>query len=291
MNSKILVTGCRGQLGTALCRVLTPDYEIAGVDIDNLDITDAEAVARYMDKCRPAVVVNCAAWTAVDAAEANPEACAALNDAAVLTLCRECRRVGARLIHISTDYVFDGTASVPYTEGDEPHPVTVYGRTKLAGERHVLDLMAGDGIVVRTAWLYSTTGNNFVKTMLRLGAERERLSVVVDQVGTPTCAVDLARAIVTIIDGGKWQGGIYHYTDAGVASWYDFAVAIMRLAGLPCRVEPINSDEYPTPAARPHYSVLDKHKIVATYGVEMPHWHESLRQCIAALSHPSPQKP
>ncbi len=275
----ILVIGCRGQLGTELMSALRC-HRVTGVDIDTLDITDIDAVRRFFDLYGFDIVINCAAFVAVDAAESRPDECAALNDTAVATLCNACKRQHSRMIHISTDYVFDGKASVPYTEDEPTAPTTVYGATKLAGEHHVKQLLGNDGMVIRTAWLYSSHGNNFVKTMQRLGRERERVNVVVDQIGSPTSAASLAGAIATIIDSNKWQGGIYHYTDEGVASWYDLAVAVMELSGLSCQVMPVNTDEYPTTAVRPRYSVLDKHKIRDTYGVETPHWRLALKRVL-----------
>ena len=221
-------------------------------------------------------------YTAVDKAEDNPELCDRLNHLAPGYLAEAAEAVGAVLIQVSTDYVFDGTAHVPYREDDTPCPNSVYGRTKLAGEEAVMQ-KCSRAMVIRTAWLYSTFGNNFVKTMLRLGRERESLGVVFDQIGTPTYAADLAQAIFAAIEQGIVPG-IYHFSDEGVCSWYDFTVAIHRLAGITtCRVSPLHTDEYPAKAPRPNYSVLDKTKIKQTFGIHIPHWEESLAVCLRKL--------
>ena len=268
-----LVTGCNGQLGTELRRLI-PDAIFT--DRDELDITNATAVEQFVRDNNIDLVINCAAYTAVDRAEDDAELAEKINVDGPRNLAQS---VG-KIIHISTDYVFDGTAHTPYTPDDETHPVSVYGRTKRAGEIAVLD-NAKCAMVIRTAWLYSAHGNNFVKTMRRLGAEKESLGVVCDQVGTPTWAADLAAAIVQIIPQMNEQNsGIYHFTDEGVCSWYDFATAIMELSDLPCVVRPIMTAEYPTPAARPAYSVLDKNKIKKTFGIDIPHWKRSLEKCL-----------
>ena len=251
-------------------------------DVQELDICDADAVRAFVSGHHIDVLVNCAAYTAVDKAEDNPELCDRLNHLAPGYLAEAAEAVGAVLIQVSTDYVFDGTAHVPYREDDTPCPNSVYGRTKLAGEEAVMQ-KCSRAMVIRTAWLYSTFGNNFVKTMLRLGRERESLGVVFDQIGTPTYAADLAQAIFAAIEQGIVPG-IYHFSDEGVCSWYDFTVAIHRLAGITtCRVSPLHTDEYPAKAPRPNYSVLDKTKIKQTFGIHIPHWEESLAVCLRKL--------
>lgn len=280
----ILITGAGGQLGREMQALAAdhPDFTYDFTDAATLDVTDRGAVDEWFATHPVDFVVNCAAYTAVDRAESDREACHRLNALAPGCLADAARRNGAQMVHVSTDYVFDGSKCTPYVEDDEPAPVTVYGRTKLEGERAVMELCP-DAMVIRTAWLYSPHGQNFVKTMLRLGRERDRLGVVFDQVGTPTYARDLARAIYAAIEAGI-RPGIYHYTDEGVCSWYDFAVAIHRLAGIDsCRVSPIRTAEYPTPARRPAYSVLDKQKIKDTYGMTIPHWEDSLASCLNLL--------
>lgn len=270
----LLITGANGQLGNEL-RLLLGDNALY-TDYAELDITDAEAVRAFVNAHQVDMIVNCAAYTAVDKAESDEEKAYAINAVGPANLAQ----AGVPLIHVSTDYVFDGASCRPYVEDDVPNPATVYGRTKLAGEKHVLE-NADTALVIRTAWLYSSFGNNFVKTMLRLGAERDSLNVVFDQVGTPTYARDLAMAIVRIMPQLKpGMKGIYHFSNEGVCSWYDFAVRIMDKAGLPCRVKPIESVDYPTPAKRPFYSVLNKGKIKAAFGVEIPHWEKSLDDCL-----------
>lgn len=284
---QILVTGCRGQLGSELQK-LAPAYDETCVfhftDVDELDITDRQAVYDYIEAHSISIVVNCAAFTAVDRAESEPELCDLLNNVAPGYLAEAVESVGGTMIQVSTDYVFDGCGHRPYLEDDPTRPQTVYGRTKLEGEEAVIRTCAGS-MVVRTAWLYSTFGNNFVKTMLRLGKERETLGVVFDQVGSPTYARDLAAFILTAIDKGIVPG-VYHYTNEGVCSWYDFTRAIHRIAGIEeknCKVSPIHTEDYPVPAPRPHYSVLDKQKVKDTYGIEIPWWEDSLKDCLKEL--------
>ena len=284
---QILVTGCRGQLGSELQK-LAPAYDETCVfhftDVDELDITDRQAVYDYIEAHSISIVVNCAAFTAVDRAESEPELCDLLNNVAPGYLAEAVESVGGTMIQVSTDYVFDGCGHRPYLEDDPTRPQTVYGRTKLEGEEAVIRSCAGS-MVVRTAWLYSTFGNNFVKTMLRLGKERETLGVVFDQVGSPTYARDLAAFILTAIDKGIVPG-VYHYTNEGVCSWYDFTRAIHRIAGIEeknCKVSPIHTEDYPVPAPRPHYSVLDKQKVKDTYGIDIPWWEDSLKDCLKEL--------
>lgn len=281
----ILVTGANGQLGNEM-RVLSAEhkeYNYFFTDVAELDICDEQAVAAFVKENAIHVIVNCAAYTAVDKAEDNIELCTRLNQAAVGYLAKAAEDNGAEFIQVSTDYVFDGTAHLPYKETDSTCPNSVYGVTKLAGEQNALDYCR-KSMVIRTAWLYSTFGNNFVKTMIRLGKERESLGVVFDQIGTPTYARDLARAIFAAIGRGVVPG-VYHFSNEGVCSWYDFTKAIHRMAGITtCRVSPLHTDEYPAKAPRPSYSVLDKTKIKATYGITIPHWEESLEACIKELN-------
>ena len=280
----ILITGANGQLGNEM-RVLSaeyPEYAYFFTDVAELDICDEQAVMEFVQANDIHVIVNCAAYTAVDKAEENVELCTRLNADAVGYLAKAAEACGAEFIQISTDYVFDGTAHVPYRETASTCPNSVYGHTKLAGEQNALTLCSRS-MVIRTAWLYSTFGNNFVKTMIRLGRERDSLGVIFDQVGTPTYARDLARAIFAAIRQGVMLG-VYHFSNEGVCSWYDFTKAIHRLAGIAdCKVKPLHTEEYPTLAKRPHYSVLDKTKIKETYHIEIPYWMDSLESCIAEL--------
>ena len=280
----ILITGCKGQLGREM-QLLSQEHAAHCyffTDVQELDITDPAAIEACVADNRINLIVNCAAYTAVDKAESDQALCALLNATAPRHLAEAAQHHGAGLIHISTDYVFDGTAHVPYQEDHLVNPQTIYGHTKAEGEEAVRQACEQYAIV-RTGWLYSPWGNNFVKTMLRLGHEREELGVIFDQIGTPTSARSLARALYAIIGQGI-QTGTYHFAGEGVASWYDFTLAIHRLAGITtCRVRPLHTEEYPTPAHRPHYSVLDKTKFKQTYGLTIPHWMESLRECIQEL--------
>ncbi len=281
----ILVTGANGQLGNEM-QVLSvehPQHTYFFTDVQELDICNEQAVHAFVRDNAIDFLVNCAAYTAVDKAEDNIEFCDKLNHVAPGYLADAAESCGAALIHVSTDYVFDGTAHIPYTEDAPTCPNSVYGRTKLAGEE-VVRSRCKRAVILRTAWLYSEYGNNFVKTMLRLGYERSFLGVVFDQIGTPTYAGDLARTIFTIIEQGV-VSGTYHFSNEGVCSWYDFTLAIHRLAGITtCKVSPLHTDEYPAKAPRPHYSVLDKTKIKQTYGIDIPHWETSLADCIVRLS-------
>ena len=282
----ILITGCNGQLGNEmqLLEKGNPQHTYYNTDVAELDITDQQAIERFVDEYAIDGIVNCAAYTAVDKAEANETLCQLLNAEAPAYLAHAVGRRGGWMIQISTDYVFDGTKYTPYVEDDDTCPNSVYGRTKLVGELNVQKLCERS-MIIRTAWLYSTFGNNFVKTMIRLGNEKAELGVIFDQIGTPTYARDLARVIMMAIQQGI-HPGIYHFSDEGVTSWYDFTKAIHRQAGITtCRVRPLHTSEYPTPAARPHYSVLDKTKIKQTYGIDIPHWEESLAECIEQLKH------
>lgn len=280
----ILVTGANGQLGNEM-QVLAREnlqHTYFFTDVQELDICDEQAVYAYVSEHKINIIVNCAAYTAVDKAEDNVELCDKLNNIAPGYLARAAQANGAAMIQVSTDYVFDGTAHIPYTEEEPTCPASVYGSTKLAGEQNVMD-HCEKAMVIRTAWLYSIYGNNFVKTMIRLGQERDSLGVIFDQIGTPTYANDLAQTIFAAINKGVVRG-IYHFSDEGVCSWYDFTIAIHRLAGIAsCKVKPLHTADYPAKAPRPHYSVLDKTKIKDTFGIEIPHWEESLKRCINQL--------
>ena len=272
-----LVTGAGGQLGQEL-RLLLGDRAVY-VGHGELDIAYEAAVRAFCAARTFDFIINCAAYTAVDRAEDDAEGAERVNALGPALLAR----YGRRIVQISTDYVFDGDISRPYREDDEPRPRSVYGRTKLAGEKAVL-AEAETAVVVRTSWLYSSFGNNFMKTMRRLGAERESLGVVFDQVGTPTCAADLAAAIVTMLPQlTSGMKEVYHYSNEGVASWYDFACAIMKASGLACTVRPIESSEYPTRAARPAFSVLNKAKIKKRFGLAIPHWTDGLKCCMKTM--------
>lgn len=283
---KILITGANGQLGRELHASL--ERQLPGqtvyTDAEQLDITDARQVEDFISTGNFTHIVNCAAYTAVDKAESDQTMCYRINADAVCNLASVAAKCGCKVIHISTDYVFDGRAHSPYRETDKVNPLSNYGASKRKGEMVLLSLCP-DAIIIRTAWLYSTTGHNFVKTMLKLGRENKEIRVVSDQVGTPTYASDLAEVIVGILRARQWTPGIFHFTDEGVCSWYDFSKAIFRYAGIRnCKVIPINTEDYPTAAVRPPYSVLDKTTIKKTYGIEIPHWEESLALCIARLS-------
>lgn len=281
----ILITGANGQLGNEM-RVLSAEnkeYNYFFTDVAELDICDEQAVMSFVKDHHIHVIVNCAAYTAVDKAEDNLDLCTKLNSDAVGYLAKAAEANEAELIQVSTDYVFDGTNHLPYKETDATCPNSVYGVTKLKGEANAMQ-HCKKAMIIRTAWLYSTFGNNFVKTMIRLGKEREALGVVFDQIGTPTYARDLARAIFAAINKGVVPG-IYHFSNEGVCSWYDFTKSIHRIAGITaCKVSPLHTDEYPAKAPRPNYSVLDKTKIKNTYGIEIPHWEESLKACIDELN-------
>ena len=280
----ILITGCNGQLGNEmqLLEKENPQHTYFNTDLAELDITDQQAIEQFVNDNQIDGIVNCAAYTAVDKAEDNEELCQKLNAEAPAYLAHAIGQRGGWMIQISTDYVFDGTQHTPYTEDADTCPNSVYGKTKLVGELNVQKLCE-KSMIIRTAWLYSTFGNNFVKTMIRLGKEKPELGVIFDQIGTPTYARDLAVAIMTAVNKGIVPG-VYHFSNEGVISWYDFTKAIHRIAGITtCHVRPLHTAEYPTPAKRPHYSVLDKTKIKQTYGIEIPYWEESLKECISKL--------
>jgi dTDP-4-dehydrorhamnose reductase len=281
---KVLITGANGQLGTELIKAapVFPAFTFKSIDIDSLDLTDQDAVKRHFHQNRYDFLINCAAYTAVDKAESEQEKAFLINAGVPGNLQEICTENHCRMIHLSTDYVFDGQACIPYVETDITSPQSFYAKSKLEGELEVLK--NPENIVIRTSWLYAAKGANFLNTMLRLGKEKESLNVVFDQIGTPTSAEDLAYAILSICDqidsGDKEAGGIYHYSNEGVCSWYDFAVEIMEMAGLQCRIHPITSDQYPSPVKRPAYSVLNKTKIKAAFRLEIPHWRKSLGKVI-----------
>ena len=290
----ILITGCNGQLGSELQLLESsyPQHVFLNTDIavadhplqpqQRLDISNQLEVEQFVTEHAIDGVINCAAYTAVDKAETDKTLCTTLNTVAPSYLAAAVEKRGGWMIQISTDYVFDGSKHTPYVETDTPSPDSVYGSTKLAGELGVTKFCKRS-MIIRTAWLYSSFGNNFVKTMIRLGKEKPELGVIFDQIGTPTYARDLAKVIMTAVEQGITPG-VYHFSNEGVISWYDFAKAIHRLAGITdCRIRPLHTQEYPTPAHRPHYSVLDKSKIKQTYQQEIPYWEESLAECIEKL--------
>lgn len=278
----ILITGANGQLGNEM-RLLSaehPNHTYCFTDVEELDITDRKAVSAFVSKHAIDLIVNCAAYTNVDKAEEDEATAKKINADALSVLGGQ----GVKVIHVSTDYVFSGDEHVPCRETDPVGPRTAYGRTKYEGEKRLLAECA-DAVILRTAWLYSEFGNNFVKTMIRLGKEKKELGVVFDQVGTPTYAADLAWAIFIVIESPVWHAGIYHFTNEGVCSWYDFTLAIHEMAGITgCHVRPILSEEYQYKTPRPHYSVLDKSKFKKTFGVEIPHWMDGLRRCVRLLN-------
>jgi dTDP-4-dehydrorhamnose reductase len=275
---KILVTGANGQLGSEIKELAAnyPNFNFIFTDSADFPLDAAPEIRSNFKAIQPDIVINCAAYTAVDKAETDQIVADAINHLAIATLATLCHDSGAKLVHVSTDYVFDGTSPIAYKEDDKPNPKSVYGVTKLAGEIACLK-NCPESIILRTAWVYSEFGNNFVKTMLRLMSERDTLNVVNDQVGSPTYAADLAQVILTILDSNKWEPGIYHYSNAGEISWFDFAVAIKEIAQKTCVVNGIPASNYPTPAERPAYSLLDKSKIKAVYGIEPIDYKVSLQ--------------
>lgn len=283
---RILITGSKGQLGNEI-RVLAddyPDFDFLYTDVDELDITDHLKVEAYFVSNQPQVIINCAAYTAVDKAESDELTAFLINTTAVENLARSAAGIGALMVHVSTDYVFNGKSFLPYCETDQTDPQSVYGRSKLAGEDAVCKY-ANKAVILRTSWLYSAFGNNFVKTMIRYGKERGKLNVVFDQVGTPTYAKDLAKAILDIIPLALQYSGtnLFHYSNEGVASWYDFAKTVIAFSGISCEIKPILTKDYPLPAPRPCFSVLDKSKIKAMYKIKIPYWSDSVKDCIQRL--------
>jgi dTDP-4-dehydrorhamnose reductase len=299
-RTKIIVTGAGGQLGKELQMAagafstaglpLSPQDSLSSFDFiflskEDLPIQDAEQTLRFFERTKPDYCINCAAYTAVDKAETEKDLAFAVNGEAVGSLAAACKKVGAGLIHISTDYVFDGESAEPLKEKDPTGPINTYGASKLKGEQLAMQHNEST-VIIRTSWVYSEFGNNFVKTMIRLMREKESIRVINDQIGSPTYAADLAAVILRMVSGTKFVPGIYHYSNEGQISWYDFALAIKELTHSPCSVDPIPTSQYPTPAKRPHYSLLDKGHIKTTYGITIPEWKESLAICITRLSSP-----
>ena len=283
---KILVTGANGQLGSELKDILGANNEqVLYTDVAQLDITKLDLVRAFIKEHKVTDIINCAAYTAVDKAETDQDIAYMVNCIAPKNLATVAAEENCRLIHVSTDYVFSGEACTPYVESDPTSPLGVYGRTKLAGEEAVTD-SGCDSVIIRTSWLYSAYGNNFVKTMMRLGKERDQLNVVFDQVGTPTYAGDLAAAIVKLIQSVELVdvSGLYHFSNEGVCSWYDFAQEIMDQENIACNVQPILSSQYPTPVRRPSFSVLDKAKIKKDFNITIPYWKHSLIMCLRKLN-------
>jgi dTDP-4-dehydrorhamnose reductase len=283
---RILVTGSKGQLGNEI-RVLAdsyPGFEFLYTDVDELNITDLKDVKTFFEQYRPAVIINCAAYTAVDKAESDKTTAFLVNATAVENLAKCAAGIDALMVHVSTDYVFDGRSCLPYCETDPTNPQSVYGVSKLAGEEAVMN-HATKGIILRTSWLYSAFGNNFVKTMMKYGMERKELNVVFDQIGTPTYARDLARTILEIVPMAIQHSGteLFHYSNEGVASWYDFATTVIKVAGIDCKINPIPTKDYPLPAPRPYFSVLNKAKIKDKFKITIPWWRDSVIDCIQRL--------
>jgi dTDP-4-dehydrorhamnose reductase len=285
-TASILVTGANGQLGSEIRTLVSqyPDFDFHFVDIADVDLADETSVRKFFEDKSFQFIINCAAYTAVDKAEEQVELATKINADAVRLLARIAAEKKMRIIHVSTDYVFSGEANYPLTEESKPAPVSVYGESKLKGEQYLLDLKP-DSYIIRTAWVYSTFGKNFVKTIMKLASERKELKIVGDQIGTPTYAADLAKVILTIIDsivsGKKDQPGLYHYTNEGVASWFDFAFYIQNFFSYDCKIHPIRTEEYPTAARRPKFSLLDKSRIKKVFAVEIPHWTTSLQSCLS----------
>ena len=289
MHKNILVTGANGQLGTEF------QYLVSNKDCldkfyftnsETLNITNKEALKSFVSENEIDTIINCAAYTAVDNAEKESETAYSVNTKAVQYMAELAKEYSLKFIHVSTDYVFDGTSHMPLKEDDRTNPQGIYGKSKLAGEEAILNIKPEGAVIIRTSWVYSSVGNNFVKTMIRLGRERDELNVVCDQIGTPTYARDLARTILTILDSkdDSKDVSIYHYSNEGACSWYDFAQAIFEITKIECKVYPISTKAYPTPAKRPLYSILNKEKIKDTYGIQIPYWRESLKTCISLLS-------
>ncbi|MDD5716265.1 MAG: dTDP-4-dehydrorhamnose reductase [Sulfuricurvum sp.] len=282
----ILVTGSNGQLGSEIHDLVWqyPHYTFTFSDRNTLDLSNLCKMEDFFDKHKFDAIINCAAYTAVDKAELEQELADTINHRFVAMLAKIAKRDGSLLVHISTDYVFDGRKYHPYVEADPTDPQGIYGQTKSDGENAILSTSPQNTIIIRTSWVYSSFGNNFVKTMLRLGKEKETLGVIFDQIGTPTYAGDLAKVILDILPQiSNDKPEIYHYSNEGVASWYDFSKAIFELSGVQCTVIPITTDQYPTPASRPHYSLLNKTKIKQEFNIMIPYWRDSLQKCLKKL--------
>lgn len=282
----LLITGANGQLGNEMRCIANRDNINSYIftDVEELDITNFSDICNFVEIHKPDFIINCAAYTAVDKAEDDSEICAKINTLAVENLANAAKIANAKVIHVSTDYVYGGDATMPYIESDTTNPKSVYGKTKLEGEIALANILPEQSITIRTSWLYSSFGRNFVKTMISLGKERESLNVVCDQRGTPTFARDLANAIMSIVNSNKFESGIYNYSNEGECSWHEFACEIFKIADIDCMVNAITTDQYPTKAQRPAYSVLDKSKIKKVYGLEIPEWRESLKDCIKLLN-------
>jgi len=282
----ILVTGSNGQLGNEMKKLSNSygQFSFVFTDVEELDITNGKEVKVFFKTNKFDYVINCASYTAVDKAESEPKLAHKINAQAVKILAEACNNHGCMLIHISTDFVFNGKNNKPYVESEKPDPLSVYADSKFIGEELFLDSV-DIGMIIRTSWLYSEFGGNFVKTIMKHAKDKDSLNVVFDQVGTPTYAFDLAEAILKIISSGSKIEGrdIYHYSNEGVASWYDFAVAVVELADIHCDIKPIEAKDFPLPAARPHYSVMNKAKIKKDFGLEIPYWRESLNECIKRI--------
>lgn len=286
MNSKILVTGGNGQLGNELRRLCRnyPGLEFIFTDVDMLDITNPDAVSVFMEASKPAIVVNCAAYTDVDGAEDDVKNVRKINALAPQVLAAACAMQNAFLIHISTDYVFDGNTTIPYTEDDRTNPISVYGSSKLEGEEKIKTVF-DDYVIIRTSWMYSAYGHNFMRKMIELGKDRDEVKVVNDQFGSPTYARDLANCIIDIIiksilNPQAYLPGIYHYANQGSCSWYEFAKEIFELTGIECKLTPISTAEFPTKAKRPQYSVLNTSRVRESFGIGIPNWRDSLKECL-----------
>ena len=285
MNN-ILVTGASGQLGSEIQELSKEysQYDFFFTDVADLDITDLEKVREYCNTNQIKTIINCAAYTAVDKAEEQTDICNAVNHIATVNLSKIAKELNIKLVHTSTDYVFNGKNHVPFKEDDITDPINVYGKTKLLGEQAMMDINPKHSIIIRTSWVYSTYGNNFVKTMLKLAETKEQLTIIADQVGSPTYAYDLAKTILEIlpkINNDKVE--VYHYSNEGICSWYDFAFEIFYQTNTKCKVFPIETKDYPTAAERPSYSVMNKSKIKNTFDIEIPHWKTSLSNCLKKL--------
>lgn len=283
--SRILVIGSNGQLASELKQIQSKysNHQFLFTSQNDLDISDNKSIESVFKNFKPNYIINCAAYTAVDKAESDQESAFKINEKGVENLANHCRNENSYFIHISTDFVFDGKKSNPYTEDDKTNPLSIYGLSKLKGELAIQN-SGCDYTIIRTSWLYSSFGNNFVKTMIRLGSERESLNVVADQIGSPTYCADLAMIILSQLENfPNHKNNIYHYSNEGVASWYDFAYEIMQMSSLKCQINPIPTTDYPTPAVRPSFSVMDKSKIKRHFNITIPHWKESLASCIHLL--------